>query len=123
MNFRSQTNERRLSKKLWTDLAEGNRVTVLQCKNTDEESAVVAKLISDLHKTGKYRWGDIAILYRLRNVSPPFEKQLKNRSIPYTAVGKVSLTEREEIKDILVRKPAMFTMHSFLTYTLLPLHS
>jgi superfamily I DNA/RNA helicase len=48
------------------------------------------------------RWGDMAVLFRIRNVASDFEKQLKELGIPFTAVGKVPLADREEVKDILV---------------------
>ena len=95
-------------------------MTLLQCKNVDDEAATVGKLITDLHKSGKYCWGDFAILYRLRNVSPPFEKLLKALSVPYAAVGKVSLTDREEVKDILVC--AQFTLGGSYSYSLTSAH-
>src|SRR5690349_16112210 len=82
---------------------QGQHILVAECKTAEQEALVVVHQILEMQRSGKYRWGDIAILYRLRNIAPLFEAKLKEHSIPHANVSKLALTDRAEVKDVLVR--------------------
>lgn len=88
------------TKKLWSELGEGDLLRVLCCKDEqDEAEEVVADLIN--HKL-RYRtnYGDYAFLYRGNHQARVFEKILRNQGIPYRISGGQSWFARTEIRDI-----------------------
>jgi ATP-dependent DNA helicase Rep len=88
-------------KRLWSALGHGDPLRVLTHK---EEVAEARQVASDiLHH--KFRHGtqfqDYAILYRSNHQSRPFERALREHSIPYFISGGMSFFSYAEIKDIM----------------------
>lgn len=55
--------------------------------DTPEMATHMLDLIEKDVRTGRFNWGDIAILFRRRNLGRSFITQLVSRNIPYTIVG------------------------------------
>jgi ATP-dependent DNA helicase Rep len=93
-------NSHLFTKKLWSELGEGELLRVLCCKDEqDEAEQVVADLIN--HKLRhRANYGDYALLYRGNHQSRVFEKVLRNHGIPYRISGGQSWFARTEIRDI-----------------------
>jgi len=94
-------NTNRMSKKLWTEIADGDPVEILECgSERDEAERIVSSLKNEMKEYGFSR-KDFAILYRTNAQSRAFEDVLRRRGIPYVIVGGLRFYERKEIKDIL----------------------
>ena len=54
----------RKPKELWTDQGRGEKIRRFVADDESDESSWVAAEIAQLHDSGDYRWGDVAIFYR-----------------------------------------------------------
>ena len=88
-------------KALFSELAYGVELRVVQTKNEDDEvSRIIGELIG--HRfMNRSRYKDYAILYRGNHQSRLLEKALMNNRIPYKISGGTSFFSRAEIKDVM----------------------
>ncbi|WP_263770842.1 UvrD-helicase domain-containing protein [Propionivibrio soli] len=93
-------NEKLFDKRLWSDLGQGDPITVTVCKDNEKEAeSVVMKL--QAHKfehRAEYR--DYAILYRGNFQARALEQHLRDQRVPYLLSGGQSFFDKAEIKDI-----------------------
>ncbi|MCE5248950.1 UvrD-helicase domain-containing protein [bacterium] len=94
-------NESRMSKRLWTDGPEGQKVMLFECPDDREEANRVISSIEHERTENGFRLRDFVILYRTNAQSRLFEDVLRRRGLPYVIVGGTRFYERMEIKDIL----------------------
>lgn len=85
--------------KLWTESDSGEPITVISSNSSDAEAQAVAHYIQQLK--GKYKYQNIAILYRTNAQSRTFEEEFIKAGIPYQIIGGFKFYERAEIKDVL----------------------
>ncbi len=87
-------------KRLWSQLAQGEKIQVIQCKGEEQEAEQV---VSDIlmHKFQGRKLGDIAILYRSNHQARAFEKALRHHDLPYFLSGSLSFFGRAEVKDAM----------------------
>jgi DNA helicase-2/ATP-dependent DNA helicase PcrA len=96
-----KNNKKQLPKELWTENADGDKITMLSCRDDrDEADQVVRTLKSRLNEHG-LTWRDVAILYRTNAQSQPLEDALRRSNTPYHIVSGVSFYKRKEVKDAL----------------------
>ncbi|MBL4940171.1 MAG: DNA helicase Rep [Colwellia sp.] len=88
-------------KTLFSELAYGPELRVLQTKNEEDEvSRIIGELIG--HRfMNRSRYKDYAILYRGNHQSRLLEKALMTNRIPYKISGGTSFFSRAEIKDVM----------------------
>ncbi len=93
-------NSHLFTKKLWSNLGQGEMLRVLCCKDEQAEAEqVVMDLIS--HKLrSRHNYCDYAILYRGNHQARVFEKLLRQQGVNYHLSGGQSWFARSEIKDI-----------------------
>ncbi len=96
-----KNNKRRLGKKLWTASEKGDFVLLLDNWNDRGEAFNIAQLIKHYTQKMKYRYSDIALLYRTNAQSRSLEQGLMKYNIPYIIVRGRSFYDRLEIRDIL----------------------
>lgn len=96
-----KNNLNRKPKNLWTQNAEGNKISYFRADSEQGESQFVAGKIKELVDSGKYKRSDIAILYRTNAQSRVIEEVLLKSNIDYSIVGGIKFYERKEIKDII----------------------
>jgi DNA helicase-2/ATP-dependent DNA helicase PcrA len=94
-------NPERAEKRLWTENAPGEDVTVYVAVNEEEEAEWVVDTIMRQVAVGEGQWGDFAILYRSNAMSRVFEEALMARAVPYEVVGGMRFFDRAEIKDCI----------------------
>ncbi len=93
-------NRSRAPKKLFTNRAEGEGITVFPASTERDEARYVVEKIKSLVRDGAaYR--DFLVLYRTNAQSRVFEEALLSDGIPYRVVGGVGFYARTEIKDII----------------------
>ncbi|MDR0528668.1 MAG: UvrD-helicase domain-containing protein [Zoogloeaceae bacterium] len=94
-------NENFFEKKLWSNMGEGDPVSVSFCAdNAQEADSVVKRLVAD-HLLRRGKWSDYAILYRSNHLARLFEERLIEERVPYFISGGASFFDKAEIKDIL----------------------
>jgi DNA helicase-2/ATP-dependent DNA helicase PcrA len=94
-------NKHRWDKRLWTDRAGGEKVTVVHALTAEDEARRVVELIEAEVYRHKRGFKDFAILYRTNAQSRVLEQALQQAGIAYEIVGGVRFFERKEIKDVL----------------------
>ncbi|QJQ23173.1 DNA helicase II [Pseudomonas sp. SK] len=93
-------NSGRLGKELWTDMGEGEPLTLYAAYNEHDEARYVVETIEGLVKQGNAR-NEIAILYRSNAQSRVLEEALLRERIPYRIYGGQRFFERAEIKNAM----------------------
>ncbi len=89
----------RKPKSLWTDEGSGDRIVRFHADDEVDESQYVAGELAQLHDSGTYRWGDMAVFYRTNAQSRILEEYFMRVGIPYKVVGGTRFYDRKEIKD------------------------
>jgi len=96
-----QQNPHIFEKKLWSALAPGEKIRIIQTKDEHNEvSQVVSEIVSRRYRES-CPFGDFAILYRSNHQARPFEQALREQSVPYTLSGGQSFFSKTEIKDVV----------------------
>ncbi|WP_045768165.1 UvrD-helicase domain-containing protein [Xanthomonas albilineans] len=88
-------------KTLWSDHADGERIRVWECRDSDHEAEKVAAEIAYLGTAKQVPWSDFCILFRGNFQSRPLEKALQMAAVPYHITGGTAFLERQEVKDVL----------------------
>ncbi|KRG63497.1 ATP-dependent DNA helicase Rep [Stenotrophomonas terrae] len=88
-------------KTLWSDQADGERIRVWECRNSEHEAEKVASEIHFLATNRKIPWSDFCILFRGNFQSRPLEKAMQLVGVPYHLNGGTVFLERQEVKDTL----------------------
>ena len=96
-----KNNSGRKSKTLWTQNDPGQPIKVYQAVDEREEAWYTASAIKREVDTGKRKYGDFAILYRVNAQSRVFEDAFMKTGIPYKIIGGHKFYDRKEIKDII----------------------
>jgi len=91
----------RKQKKLWTSIKGGEKIARFVGENQLDESRFIAGEIIRLEASGKYRYNDIAVLYRQNSLSQYIESEFTRRGIPHRVYGGMRFFERVEIKVLV----------------------
>lgn len=94
-------NINRKGKTLWTSNDKGEKITVEECPNANEEARFIVDKIGELSGGGKRPFKDFAVLYRMNSQSLAIEQALAKSGFPYRVLGGVRFYERKEVKDII----------------------
>ncbi|AHG72809.1 ATP-dependent DNA helicase rep [Mannheimia sp. USDA-ARS-USMARC-1261] len=100
-NILIDNNDHLFTKRLFSELGEGEKLNVIEAKNEENEAErIVGELIA--HRfSRKTKYKDYAILYRGNHQSRLLEKLLMQNRIPYKISGGTSFFARAEIKDMM----------------------
>ena len=94
-------NKLRIHKDLFTEQSKGEKITVHDSPSSYSEAEFVAREIKKLIEVNKYKYSDIALLYRSNYITKDFENCFIQNNIPYKIYGGVKFYERKEIKDVI----------------------
>ena len=92
-------NAERIERELFTNNPTGDPVTLHEAFSEEDEALWAVDEVSRLTRTGRFRNGDCAIMYRINAQSRAFEDQCMRQGVPYRLVGGVRFYHRKEIKD------------------------
>ena len=95
-----ERNPHRHPKRLWTDLGDGEPITVASCRDEHEEARLVAAEIDRVLARGG-SLAEVAVFYRTNAQSRAIEDQLVRRGVAYQVVGGPRFYERAEVRDLL----------------------
>lgn len=99
-NVLISNNQGRKGKTLWTDMGDGDKVTVHNALNERGEARYIADTIAENVKNGMaYR--QHAVLYRMNAQSNIIEQTFVREGIPYIVFGGQKFYDRKEIKDMV----------------------
>ncbi len=76
-------------------------VSLVELQNAEEEATWATNEVVRLIRSGQYRYGDCAVLYRTNAQSRAFEEQCMRQGIPYRLIGGVRFYHRKEVKDLM----------------------
>ncbi len=94
-------NTKKIDKVLRTKNSPGEKATVIDATNEEDESLKLVNEIKGLTETGSYQFKDIAVLYRANSLSRPVEDGFKQHQIPYHIENGSSFYQRREVKVLL----------------------
>ena len=94
-----QKNKIRVPKNLFTKSAGGEKISIYEAYDENNEASFIAEKIQELSKKG-VSYQDIAILFRANYQSRAIEEAMLSADIPYQVLG-VKFFERKEVKDVL----------------------
>ena len=93
-------NAKLFDKKLWSDLGQGDPISVTACRDNEKEAEQVAMKLQAHRFEHRARFSDYAILYRGNFQARALEQQLRDQRVPYLLSGGQSFFDKAEIKDI-----------------------
>jgi DNA helicase-2/ATP-dependent DNA helicase PcrA len=93
-------NSERKEKNLWSDLGEGDPLSVLETEDEHAEARFVAAQIARLVEEG-WNGSEIAVFYRTNAQSRVLEDVLVRQDVAYQVIGGPRFYERAEIKDAI----------------------
>lgn len=87
---------------LWTKNPDGEDVIIYEARNEQDEAIFITNQILEFKlKKEKFKYSDVAVLYRTNAQSRVLEEIFLHQSIPYVLVGGTRFYERKEVKDVL----------------------
>ena len=92
-------NTERIERPLYTANPAGRPVTLHEAYSEEDEALWAVDEVGRLVKSGNYRAGDCAVMYRINAQSRAFEDQCMRQGVPYRLVGGTRFYHRKEIKD------------------------
>ncbi len=98
-------NQMQIPKEVFSENAEGEKITVFETISDKREAAIVCREMRRLKKEEGLSWNDFAILYRTNAQSRTFEEEMRKPEVGmggcYRIYGGLSFYQRKEIKDII----------------------
>jgi DNA helicase-2/ATP-dependent DNA helicase PcrA len=92
-------NTERIGKWLWTESGEGEKVTLYEAPDAENEALYIADTIEN--RLARNPQDRVAVLYRTNAQSRQIEEALRRYGRKYIVVGGFSFYQRAEVKDIL----------------------
>ena len=96
-----KNNVRRKEKNLWTARKGGDTITLRCCDDQNYEARYLVEAIQNLVAKGKYKYSDVAILYRANAQSNVIERTFAKSGVPYRMYGGLRFNDRKEIRDVV----------------------
>jgi DNA helicase II / ATP-dependent DNA helicase PcrA len=94
-------NKTQITKEIWTENHEGEKIKLIRALSDNDEGRLVADSIFGEKMQHQRHHNEFAILYRTNAQSRTFEESLRRLNIPYVVYGGTSFYQRKEIKDLL----------------------
>lgn len=94
-------NSNRKGKKLWSAKGKGEKILINNTYSESDEAQFVTKTIMDNVASGKYKFNDHAVLYRMNAQSNSMEMNFVRSGVPYRIIGGFRFYERLEIRDAI----------------------
>ena len=93
-------NRDQVAKQLWTEVGEGDPITIRMLADEHAEARYVLGTIEALVEEGVSR-SEVAVFYRTNAQSRVLEDTLVRAEVPYQVIGGTKFYERAEIKDAI----------------------
>jgi len=93
-------NSGRAPKHLWTDLGQGEPITLYKAQDEHDEAAFIAERLGVLEEEG-IAMSSAAVFYRTHAQSRVIEEIFVRYGVPYQVLGGPKFYDRREVKDVL----------------------
>jgi DNA helicase-2/ATP-dependent DNA helicase PcrA len=100
-------NTERIGKWLWTDAGEGEKITLYESPDSENEALWIADTVEE--RLARNPQDRVAVLYRTNSQSRQIEEALRRYGRKYVVVGGFSFYQRAEVKDVLAYLKALIT--------------
>ncbi len=110
-----ENNTGRKPKKLWTKNPVGAAITYYNAMDERDEARFVVEQAQMLIRSGRFTYGDMAVLYRTNTQSRVFEEMLIKSGISYSMVGGVKFYDRKEIRDVMAYLKLLYNPYDTLS--------
>lgn len=108
-------NQSRLGKNLWTNVKQGDLISVYNAYNEIDEARFIVARIQQALQNGLSS-NDIAILYRSNVQSRVLEEALLHANIAYRVYGGLRFYDRAEIKDALAYARLVYNLNDDIAF-------
>ena len=95
-----RSNVQRMERTLYTENPAGDKIRLVQCRDSREEGQAIAATAKTL-LAGGHTPRQIAVFYRINALSREIEEAFVQEALPYQVVGGIEFYSRREVKDIL----------------------
>ena len=109
-------NTDRKTKSLRTKGEQGEKIIVMNTDTQAAEASFVSDTIQMMVSKNKFKYSDIAILYRMNALSRSVEMTLRDKQIPYRVYGGMRFYDRKEIKDVFAYLRLIADSHDNLAF-------
>src|SRR6185312_4835443 len=96
-----RANTQRIQRKLRTENPAGERISLRELFDEGQEAQFVVGEVRRMAQSGRYRYRDVAVMYRTNAQSRALEEGFIRGEIPYQLIGGTRFYERREIKDAM----------------------
>ena len=110
-----ENNTGRKPKKLWTKNPTGAAITYYNAMDERDEARFVVEQAQMLIRSGRFSYGDMAVLYRTNTQSRVFEEMLIKSGISYSMVGGVKFYDRKEVRDVMAYLKLLYNPYDTLS--------
>ena len=93
-------NEKRHDKSLWSEKGRGDKITVREAADQNEEGRYIIDRINQGVRNHGKKYSDYAILYRINELARSLETTFAKSGVPYRILGDTRFYDRKEIKDM-----------------------
>ena len=94
-------NEGRRDKRLWCDKGDGEKITLHEADDQNDESRYIIDRINSAVREGGRRYSDFAVLYRVNALGRSLQTGFAKSGVPYRVVGDMGFYDRKEVKDMM----------------------
>ncbi len=94
-------NDKRHDKTLWSDNGKGEKITLREAADQNEEGRYIIDRINIGVKNKGRKYSDYAILYRVNELARSLETSFTKSGVPYRILGGTRFYDRKEIKDMV----------------------
>lgn len=100
-NLVIRENTERLGKELWSQKVNEHPVSIHTCDNErDECEYIVEKINLYKEKNPKFKYSNVAILFRSSSLAVPIEQIFLEKKIPYVLYGGTKFFDKKEVRDL-----------------------
>ena len=94
-------NDKRHSKRLWCDKGEGEKITLKEAQDQNDEGRYIIETISSSVRRDKRKYSDFAVLYRVNAMGRALQSSFVKSGIPFRVIGDMRFYDRKEVKDMV----------------------
>ena len=96
-----KNNDDRHDKSLWSARGEGEKITLREVLDQNEESKYIIEKVTNGVRREGHKYSDFAVLYRTNEMARSLETGFAKSGIPYRILGSSKFYDHKEIKDIM----------------------
>ena len=94
-------NGKRHEKSLWSNKGRGEKITLREVADQNEEGRYIIDCISRGVRNNGRKYSDYAILYRVNELARSLETSFAKSGVPYRILGGTRFYDRKEIRDMI----------------------